>query len=85
MVPVMVGDSMRAVRLSQALFTAGVNVQPMISPAVPNDEARLRFFVSSEHTETQLRVAVDAVVDALAKELSRDRRTVAAMSREPGD
>ena len=67
-VPVIVGDSMRAVRMSQRLFEQGVNVQPMISPAVPNDEARLRFFVSSEHTDVQLREAIRATAGALAAE-----------------
>ncbi len=67
-IPVIVGDSLRAVRLSQALFERGINVQPMISPSVPNDEARLRFFVSSEHTAVQLQTAVAAIVDALAAE-----------------
>ena len=67
-IPVIIGDSLRAVRLSQALFERGVNVQPMISPSVPNDEARLRFFVSSEHTDAQLRVAVTATAEAFAAE-----------------
>lgn len=67
-VPVIVGDSMRAVRMSQRLFEQGVNVQPMISPAVPNDEARLRYFVSSEHTDVQLREAIRATAAALAAE-----------------
>ena len=71
-VPVIVGDSARAVRISQALFAAGVNAAPMISPAVPNDEARLRFFVSSEHTEAQLRSAVGAVATAVAHEIAQD-------------
>jgi 8-amino-7-oxononanoate synthase len=71
-VPVIVGDSARAVRISQALFAAGVNASPMISPAVPNDEARLRFFVSSEHTEAQLRAAVSAMATAVAHEIAQD-------------
>ena len=69
-IPVIVGDSMRAVRVSQALFAYGVNVQPMISPAVPNDEARLRFFVSSEHTAEQIVEAVGATARALAAEMT---------------
>ena len=68
-IPIIVGDSMRAVRISQVLFERGINVQPMISPAVPNDEARLRFFVSSEHTDEQLREAVRATADAVAQEI----------------
>jgi 8-amino-7-oxononanoate synthase len=70
-IPVIVGDSLRAVRVSQRLFQRGINVQPMISPAVQNDEARLRFFVSSEHTDDQLRIAVRATTEALAADAAR--------------
>ena len=60
-IPVIVGDTVRAVRLSQQLLERGVNVQPMIAPAVPEAGARLRFFVSAAHTTEQIRNAVDIV------------------------
>jgi len=60
-VPVITGDSVRAVRLSQQLLYRGINVQPMVAPAVSESGARLRFFLSSEHTETQIRETVAAV------------------------
>jgi 8-amino-7-oxononanoate synthase len=58
-IPVMVGDTVRAVRLSQQLLERGLNVQPMIAPAVPESGARLRFFVSAAHTTEQIRTAID--------------------------
>lgn len=64
-IPVIVGDSMRAVRASQQLLEKGLNVQPMIAPAVPETAARLRFFVSSAHTLDQIHTAVDAVAAQL--------------------
>jgi hypothetical protein len=42
-----------------------VNVQPMVAPAVPNDRARLRFFVASTHTEAEIDDTVRLVVDAM--------------------
>jgi len=84
-VPIIVGDSARAVRISQAIFAAGVNAAPMISPAVPNDEARLRFFLSSEHTEAQLRAAVGAVVSAVAHEASQERLAPSGAPGHRGD
>ena len=60
-IPVIVGDSVRAVRLSQQLLERGINVQPMVAPAVGEAAARLRFFVAAMHTEQQLRHAVDSV------------------------
>ena len=82
-IPIMVGDSMRAVRISQALFEHGINVQPMISPAVPNDEARLRFFVSSEHTDEQLRTAVRATADAISSDRTPARAEPLALATQP--
>lgn len=64
-VPVIVGDSLRAVRLSNSLLAAGVNVLPIIHPAVPEGQARLRFFITSEHSEEQLRDTVKLTADLL--------------------
>jgi 8-amino-7-oxononanoate synthase len=60
-VPIIVRDTVRAVRLSQQLLARGVNVQPMIAPAVPETGARLRFFVSAAHTTDQIRSAIDTL------------------------
>ncbi|MDX3928627.1 MAG: aminotransferase class I/II-fold pyridoxal phosphate-dependent enzyme [Shinella sp.] len=57
-VPVIVGDSVRAVQLSNELLAAGVNVLPIIHPAVPEGQARLRFFITSEHSPKQIEDAV---------------------------
>jgi 8-amino-7-oxononanoate synthase len=65
-VPIMVGDSLRAARLCQLLLADGINVQPMIAPAVAENHARLRFFIACTHTDEDLRRAVDAVTRALA-------------------
>jgi 8-amino-7-oxononanoate synthase len=77
-IPVIVGDSLSAARLSELLFDAGINVQPMVAPSVPNDQARLRFFIACDHTEEQLLTTVDTVARALA-EMRRDS------SRAPHD
>ncbi len=54
-VPVITGSSIRAGRLAQALFQRGINVQPILYPAVPERAARLRFFLTAAHTEAQIR------------------------------
>lgn len=69
-VPVRVGDTTQCLRLAQTLFRRGVHVTPMVHPAVPNDEARLRFFVSALHSEDQLR----ATAATTAAELDEIRR-----------
>ena len=64
-IPVITGSSIRAARLSAALFERGINVLPILYPAVPEKSARLRFFVSCRHTETQIRDTVQAVAEEL--------------------
>ncbi len=66
-VPVIAGGSVKVLRLSRALFDRGIHVQPILPPAVPDRSARLRFFITTNHTEAQIRATVNAVADELAK------------------
>jgi len=65
-VPVIVGSSVGAARLSQALFDRGINVQPILYPAVPDSSARLRFFLSADHTPAQLHDTIAALRSAMS-------------------
>ena len=53
-IPIIVGEPNKAVRLSQLLGQEGINVNPMVYPSVPYDAARLRFFITCLHTEEQI-------------------------------
>lgn len=64
-VPILVGDSLRAVELSNRLLKRGVNALPIIHPAVPERLARIRFFLTSTHTEDQIKKAVDDTAQLL--------------------
>ena len=66
-IPIIVGSSIKTARLSNALFERGINVQPIIYPAVEERGARLRFFISCAHTEEQIRDTVLAVDEELRK------------------
>ena len=57
---------MHALLLSQRLRDNGINVQPIVYPAVADDAARLRFFLSSTHDEGQLATTADTVASLLA-------------------
>ncbi|HET9800023.1 MAG TPA: aminotransferase class I/II-fold pyridoxal phosphate-dependent enzyme, partial [Gemmatimonadaceae bacterium] len=82
-IPVIVGDSLRAAKLSAMLLAAGVNVQPMVAPAVPNDRARLRFFVASTHTDAEIDTTVRLVVEAM-RALERTARDDTERARIAG-
>ena len=66
-IPVIVGSSTRAIHVSQQLLEQGINAQPILYPAVRETAARVRFFLTSEHTEEQIVHAVSAVADVLSR------------------
>ena len=60
-IPIIVGEPHKAVNLSQLLGQKGINVQPMVYPSVAYDAARLRFFITSLHSETQILATMDTL------------------------
>ncbi len=76
-VPVILGSSLLSLQLSQALFARGINVQPILYPAVEEAAARLRFFITSQHTPEQIRTTVSAMreeLERIAPEVIRPAR-----------
>jgi 8-amino-7-oxononanoate synthase len=65
-----VGDDKMAMLLSKRLFDQGVDVQPIVRPAVSASTARLRFFITANHTEEQIR----ATLPLVARELKAVRQ-----------
>lgn len=53
-IPYHIGSSLNAAKLSNKFFERGINVQPIVYPAVEEKAARLRFFINSEHTVKQI-------------------------------
>jgi 8-amino-7-oxononanoate synthase len=66
-IPIIVGDSLKSIQLSQNLFQRGINVPFMIYPSVPQNAARLRFFITSNHTEAQIKFTVDTLTEEFKK------------------
>ena len=64
-IPVITGNSLVALRLSRALFERGINVQPILYPAVEEKAARLRFFMTSCHSAEQIEQTVVALKESL--------------------
>lgn len=67
-VPLTIGDQYRCMQVSHDLLERGVNVQPVIYPAVGKDEALLRFFISADHTGRQLEFTVEQLATLLAEQ-----------------
>jgi 8-amino-7-oxononanoate synthase len=66
-IPVILGNSMLALKMSKALFKQGINVQPILHPAVDEKAARLRFFITSAHSKQQIEYTVNCTAEELEK------------------
>ena len=64
-VPIIVRDSILSLKLGHALCKRGINVQAVLYPAVPENETRLRFFITAMHSVEQIRYTVDAIAEEL--------------------
>jgi len=82
-VPIITGSSIRAGRLAQALFRRGVNVQPILYPAVPERAARLRFFLTAAHSEEQIRETVAVLLEE-SRQVTSEPSDLAAVARHLG-
>jgi 8-amino-7-oxononanoate synthase len=71
-IPIIVGDSLKSIQLSQNLGERGINVPFMIYPSVPQNGARLRFFITCDHTEEQIRFTVETLAEELERLGVRD-------------
>lgn len=59
--PILIGDSGRALRLSQLLRERGVMVTAIRPPTVPAGSARLRVTLSAAHSEAQVQLLLQAL------------------------
>jgi 7-keto-8-aminopelargonate synthetase-like enzyme len=66
-VPIIVGDSLLTTRLAEQLFREGVYVMPIMPPGVPDRTARLRFFITTHHSDDDIRHAVGLTASVLAR------------------
>jgi 8-amino-7-oxononanoate synthase len=64
--PIIIGNTPKSLVLAHGLFQRGISVAPIIYPAVSKSAARLRFFITSEHSSDQIDFAVSATRDELA-------------------
>ena len=82
-VPIITGSSIGAGRLAQSMFQRGINVQPILYPAVPERAARLRFFLTAAHTEEQIRDTVQILLEE-SRRVASAPRDLAAVVRHLG-
>ncbi|MCS7024600.1 MAG: glycine C-acetyltransferase [Bryobacteraceae bacterium] len=63
-IPIMIGDAVKAVRLAEALLELGVYVIAFSYPVVPRGRARIRTQMCAAHTREDLEFALKAFAEA---------------------
>jgi glycine C-acetyltransferase len=66
-VPILIGDTAKAISMSQELLSRGVYVSGFGFPVVPQGQARLRCQISAAHSREHLDRAVEAIVSVAEK------------------
>ncbi len=65
-IPIILGNSLHCLEVASRLFDLGIQVHPILYPAVSETASRLRFFITAGHTEEQLNYTADSVCTAIA-------------------
>ncbi len=66
-VPIIIGDTVATLKLSERLLRAGINAFPILPPGVPEKTSRLRFFINANHTDEQIDLAVSTLTREMAE------------------
>jgi glycine C-acetyltransferase len=64
-VPIMIGDTAKAIAMSAELLDRGIYVSGFGYPVVPQGQARLRCQICAAHTREHLDRAIEAIVDVV--------------------
>ena len=67
MLPVMVGGTTRAAKAVSKVLERGISTSLIMSPGVPVNAARLRFFLTSEVTPEEIRGSLDVTQEVLQR------------------
>lgn len=60
-ITIIIGNSLKCLKISKMLFDNGINANPILHPAVEEKASRIRFFLTTSHTEEQLRFTVETL------------------------
>ncbi|MFO1043817.1 MAG: aminotransferase class I/II-fold pyridoxal phosphate-dependent enzyme [Planctomycetaceae bacterium] len=64
-VPVILGCSLTSLFAAHLLHERGILVHPLCYPVVPQNAARLRFFLTAMHTTEEIEMAVDSLLNSV--------------------
>jgi 8-amino-7-oxononanoate synthase len=66
-IPLYIRDQIKTLQLTQMLLDEGVFINPVVHPAVPENDSLIRFSLMATHTIEQLEIAIEKIVDGFKK------------------
>jgi 8-amino-7-oxononanoate synthase len=61
-IPLMIRDNVKTFQLTKQLLDEGIFVNPVLSPAVPNESTLIRLSLMATHTYEQVNIAIEKIV-----------------------
>ena len=63
-IPLFIRDDIKALYLTQALLADGVFVNPVVSPAVPQEDCLISYSLMATHTKEQVEISIEKITKA---------------------
>lgn len=63
-IPLFIGDDVKALTLTQILLEDGVFVNSVVSPAVPKEDSLIRYSLMATHTKKQVDISIEKITKA---------------------
>lgn len=60
-IPLFMGDDIKALMMTKYLFEEGIFVNPVVAPAVPKEDSLIRFSLMATHTKEQVDIAIEKI------------------------
>ena len=66
-IPLFIGDDIKALKLTQILLADGIFINPVVSPAVPKEDSLIRYSLMATHTKEQVEISIEKITKAARK------------------
>ncbi len=66
-IPLFIGDDLKALMMTKILLEDGVFVNPVVAPAVPREDSLIRYSLMATHTKEQVDISIEKITKAAQK------------------
>jgi len=80
-IPLFIGDDVKALQLTMQLLDDGVFVNPVVSPAVPKEDSLIRYSLMATHTKEQVDISIEKITKAAKRLGILDSKLIYSNSR----